>query len=442
MQVFENGEAMPVTAERAAPLPVGAHVVVPERGRRGGLAAGAERRCPTGGPATGPVAAGHRLRRVRAGRELRADRLAATRCRGSRRSAGRRSTRAVQGTGLALALAVPLRPPRSSCSSWPPGCCWPAAIVGRPRRTARRRRRERDAEPVSPAHHSRERRWRVLALVVLVVAGVGIGAGTRGTPAPARRAGGAERAGRRARRGVVRLVLHRPVHRVGRVAGLPRPHQHDERRPVTGTITAVTDGGASERTAVAVPAARRRGAVHPCAVVGFLGVRDRDRRRVAAWRSPQAVHGSSGWSQAPCQSTTSRLVVLPRRHDRELRRALRLAAQSDVDARRGRPQLHDARRRRPPDQLPGDRAAAGSGPGGERGVRGAERVDASAPSCPPGPAASWRPRSRCSPGPPRGLALVPGAAHPESQWAIPQAQEVPVVTPRSTSSTRDGPRGA
>ncbi len=47
----------------------------------------------------------------------------------------------------------------------------------------------------------------------------------------------------------------------------------------------------------------------------------------------QAVHGSSGWSQAPCQSTTSATWYFPGGHDRALRRALRLAAST----RRRRP---------------------------------------------------------------------------------------------------------
>ena len=110
--------------------------------------------------------------------------------RGSRRSAGRRSTRVDAGPAPPLALAVPLRARWSSCSSWPPGSCWPSrSSAGRrrpdPSPTPRRRRR---ADAVSPAHHSRERRWRDAVLVVaVVVAGVGIAAGARGTPAPRRR---------------------------------------------------------------------------------------------------------------------------------------------------------------------------------------------------------------------------------------------------------------
>ena len=41
VQVFQNDEAMPVTAQRAAPLRVVTSLVVSERGRRGGLGAGA-----------------------------------------------------------------------------------------------------------------------------------------------------------------------------------------------------------------------------------------------------------------------------------------------------------------------------------------------------------------------------------------------------------------
>ena len=157
---------------------------------------------------------------------------------------------------------------------------------------------------MSPAHRSSERRWRVLALVVLVLAGVGVGAGTRGTAAPVGGRGGAGRAGRRARRGIVRLVLHRAVHRSRACRPASSSSPTRRRGPVSGTITAVTDTGATVRTAVAVPAAAwwRRpslrcrlgpGSPRSCHVSGG-GV-----------AVTQAVHGASGWSQAPCQSTTS-----------------------------------------------------------------------------------------------------------------------------------------
>ena len=161
---------------------------------------------------------------------------------------------------------------------------------------------------MSPAHHSPERRWPVLALVVLVVAGVGI-AGTRGSSGPL----GASTApsalvgapdaessawyctGQSTASGVSSgfLVL-----------------TNTSGAPVKGTITSVSDGGASERTAVAVPA---HGVVAPSIPALSPG----------SWESQtvilsgggvavtQAVHGSSGWSQAPCQSTTSSTWYFP-----------------------------------------------------------------------------------------------------------------------------------
>ncbi len=158
---------------------------------------------------------------------------------------------------------------------------------------------------MTPAHHSHERRWRVVALVVLVVAGVAVAVGVRGTPAPVGAAAtpsalvGAPNAessawyctGQSTASGVSPGFL---------VLTSTTP------RPVTATITATTDSGATAHTDVAVPP---RGVVAPPIPALSSG----------SWESEtvitsgggvavtQTVHNSLGWSQAPCQSATSPL---------------------------------------------------------------------------------------------------------------------------------------
>jgi hypothetical protein len=145
----------------------------------------------------------------------------------------------------------------------------------------------------------------VVALVVLVVAGVAVAVGVRGTPAPVGAAPtpgalvGAPDAessawyctGQSTASGVSPgfLVLTSTTS-----------------RPVTATITATTDSGATAHTDVAVPA---RGVVAPPIPTLSSG----------SWESEtvitsgggvavtQTVHNSLGWSQAPCQSATSPL---------------------------------------------------------------------------------------------------------------------------------------
>jgi hypothetical protein len=156
---------------------------------------------------------------------------------------------------------------------------------------------------VTPAHVSRERRWRVASLVVLVIAGVGVAVGVHGTAAPV----GAEPS---------------PAALVGApdaestawyctgqsTAGGVSPGflvlTNTTARPVAADISVVSDTGATAHTAAAVPA---DGVVTPSIPALASG----------SWESEtvitsgggvavtQAVSGPLGWSQAPCQSTTS-----------------------------------------------------------------------------------------------------------------------------------------
>jgi hypothetical protein len=154
---------------------------------------------------------------------------------------------------------------------------------------------------VSPAHHTREHRWRVLVAVLVLLVGVGIAAGTRGgtsaapptqtslvSPPDAESSasyctGQTSSAG--AAPGTVILT-------------------NTTTKPATGIVSEVTDTGAAVQAAVVVPA-------------GAAAVPSLPAPPSGAWVSQivtvsgggvavtQAVHGSLGWSESPCQSTTS-----------------------------------------------------------------------------------------------------------------------------------------
>ena len=129
----ENDEAMPVTAQRGRAAARGARVVLPRRGRRGGLATGARPRCPGRRRPSAPCRPGTRLRRVRARRQLRADR---------RRPIG--AAQPAFGWAAQYATtgrAAPRSPSRSSPTcpspSWLEVAAWvvlAVALVGRRRR--------------------------------------------------------------------------------------------------------------------------------------------------------------------------------------------------------------------------------------------------------------------------------------------------------------------
>ena len=156
---------------------------------------------------------------------------------------------------------------------------------------------------MTPAHHSREHRWRVAAVVVLVVVGVAVAVRLRGTPAPAGAAPtpsalvGAPDAESSAWYCTGQSTA-------GGVSPGSLVLTNTTTRPVTATITAVTDSGATAHAAVVVPAS---GVVTPPIPAVSTG----------SWESEtvitsgggvavtQTVNNALGWSQAPCQSTTS-----------------------------------------------------------------------------------------------------------------------------------------
>ena len=282
----------------------------------------------------------------------------------------------------------------------------------------------------------------MVALVVLVIAGVGVAVGVRGTPAPVGR-GGERRARWSARPTRSRPPGTAPGSRPRR-ACRPASSCSPTRRPDPSrpTITAVTDSGATAHTAVAVPA---RGVVAPPIPALSSG----------SWESEtvitsgggvavtQAVHSSLGWSQAPCQSTTSAqwyfaggstaaanplyvsllnptstpvvvdlsfMTPAGTVHPINYQGIVLPAGQVAVEnvASEVQNDRHHQHGRRDP-----DRARRRLGGAGARGCRAGRR--AASRSC------------RAS-------------MAPQSHWAIPQAQEVRAAPPRSTSSTRDGHR--
>ena len=156
---------------------------------------------------------------------------------------------------------------------------------------------------MTPAHVSHERRWRVALLVVLVVVGVAVGVGVQGTPAPVGAAPGPGSLVGAPDAESTAWFCTGQTTASGASPGL-LVLSSTTTRPVNASITTTTDSGATADTAVAVPA---HGVVVPSIPSLSSG----------SWQSEtvitsgggvavtQAVHNGLGWSQAPCQSTTS-----------------------------------------------------------------------------------------------------------------------------------------
>ena len=262
VQVYENGATMPVTATRAAALPVRASAypsatdVVGWQSVLSGLA--------DGGPATGAVPAGT----LYAGYApsgaftLTVDGRTVAR----QPAFGWAAQYAVQAKGRAtLSLSrfpiVPLAV-LLELAVW---VLLALVVIGRPRR-GRAPFRSRDRAParrdgddrrdglaVTPAHGAHERRWRVAALVILVIAGVGVAVGVRGTPQPVGAAA------------TPSVLVGAPDaessawYCTGQsTAGGGSPGflvlTNTTARPVTADITVTSDSGATAHTAAAVPA--------------------------------------------------------------------------------------------------------------------------------------------------------------------------------------------
>jgi hypothetical protein len=154
-----------------------------------------------------------------------------------------------------------------------------------------------------PVHVSRERRWRVATLAVLVIAGVGIAVGVRGAPAPVAAAPAPS-----ALVGAPDAESSAWYCTGQSVAGGGSPGflvlTNTTAGTVTADITATSDSGATADTTAAVPA---HGVVTPAvpALVSGSWVAETVITSGGGVAVTQTVKGSLGWSQAPCQTTTS-----------------------------------------------------------------------------------------------------------------------------------------
>jgi Family of unknown function (DUF5719) len=161
---------------------------------------------------------------------------------------------------------------------------------------------------MSPAHHRGSPRWPALLLVVAVLAGVAVATRTPGTgpvggppPVPAATVAASD-------------AESSAWYCTGQTTGTGAPGSvvltNTGTRAVSGTIAAVTDTGATVDTKIAVPARDQLVTSVPAPKSG-------------TWLSQaitlsgggvavtQTVHGSSGWSEAPCQSSTSAQWYFP-----------------------------------------------------------------------------------------------------------------------------------
>lgn len=161
---------------------------------------------------------------------------------------------------------------------------------------------------MTPAHHSSERRWPVLVLVVAVVAGVGALVAARDTaPAAAQPVPGALVSAPNAESSA--WYCTGPSTGSGAANGRLLL-TNTTMRAATATVTLVTDAGTSALRAVDIPA---RDQVVPSLPSPTSG----------SWMSEivtitgggvaasELVHGSTGWSVTPCLSTTSSSWYFP-----------------------------------------------------------------------------------------------------------------------------------
>jgi hypothetical protein len=159
---------------------------------------------------------------------------------------------------------------------------------------------------VSPAHHTRERRWLALLLVVLVIGLVAGVAGNRGKPVPVGAL--ALPSAQVASVDAESSAWYCTGQSTGSAGSGVDPGQlvlaNTTTRPVAASIDTVTDTGATEQTAVSVPA---RQTVVPSLTAPSSGSWEAQTVTLAGGgvSVSQTVDGTSGWSVAPCQSTTS-----------------------------------------------------------------------------------------------------------------------------------------
>jgi hypothetical protein len=162
---------------------------------------------------------------------------------------------------------------------------------------------------MSPAHHTREPRWRILLGVAGVVVGVAVATAARGAPsAPAAPASPASVVSAPNAESSAWYCTGQTTS-TGSAPGF-LVLTNTLTRPVSATVTTVTDGGAVARTAVSVPA---RGVATPNVPVLSTGNWLADTVTVdgGGVAVAQVVSTSSGWDESPCQSATSSQWYIP-----------------------------------------------------------------------------------------------------------------------------------
>jgi Family of unknown function (DUF5719) len=160
-----------------------------------------------------------------------------------------------------------------------------------------------------PAHGG-QRRWLVLAVVVAVIVGVALAARSPGTsesggppPAPASLVGAPD-----AESSAWYCTGQSTA--AGQLAPGAIILTNIGTRTVRGTIDGVTDTGATVTTAVAVPAQRQLVADIPTPKSGTW-ISDAVTLSGGGVAVSQTLQSSSGWAEAPCQSSTSQQWYFP-----------------------------------------------------------------------------------------------------------------------------------
>jgi hypothetical protein len=157
---------------------------------------------------------------------------------------------------------------------------------------------------MSPAHRSSARRWPVLTLVVLVLAGVALATRTASAPpqgGPPVRPGSA--VGPPDAESSAWYCTGQST-ATGQVAPGSLLLTNTTDRMVSGTVTSVTETGATGQTPVVVPPHSALVPLIPAPASGSW-VSYEVITSGGGMAVTQAVSGSAGWSVAPCQSTTA-----------------------------------------------------------------------------------------------------------------------------------------
>ncbi|MGO8861805.1 MAG: DUF5719 family protein [Acidimicrobiales bacterium] len=163
---------------------------------------------------------------------------------------------------------------------------------------------------MSPAHQAGKRRWLVLTLVAAVLAGLAVAARSPGSASP----GGPPPESAAAVSAPDAESSAWYCTGQSTAAGQLAPGSviltNTGSRSVSGTIDAVTDTGAKVEVGVSVPARSQRIAAIPVPKTGAW-ISEAITLSGGGVAVTQATAGPSGWSESPCQSSTSRQWYFP-----------------------------------------------------------------------------------------------------------------------------------